>query len=139
MEKVSVTMPAETLEAILERVQGEEPEAETGEYQTRSEAVRELVTVGLEHEEVVAELETDYETSIEELENEISRLEARVDELTAQLQHEREREAEVEDLVVAAERETTLLERDRQRRQAGAWTRFQWWLWGEPEGEDDRQ
>lgn len=136
MKKISTSFRDEQLEAIRERVQGEEPNPDEGAYESRAEALRELVDKGLEHDDVVDDLERD-----------IDHLEARIDELTNQLQHERERQEEHNELVEYVQDEKSLQQRReaRERRKDNATiverTKARIWGWDavlDEDVDDDR-
>lgn len=118
MKKISSTFEEDQIERVQERVDGEEPNPEEGEYSSRAAALRDLVDKGLEYEDVV-----------EEYEQEITRLEARVDELEAQLQHQRSREEDVEEIVEYVDEEKSY-------RRAGIVTRAKWWFFGMDDDEE---
>lgn len=118
MQKVSTTFGEETVEDVEALV-----EDDGTDYASRAEAFRDLVAKGLRYDDDVADLEAELET-----------LEARIDELTSQLQHQRERERDVEEVVEYVEEERSIQERrerERRRREsAGLATRAKWFLFG---------
>ncbi|MFB6094828.1 MAG: ribbon-helix-helix protein, CopG family [Halodesulfurarchaeum sp.] len=94
MEKISVTLESDQVRELSDRVGA-------GEYDNRSEAVRELLSKGLEYDEVVRER----------------------DELEEQLRARNRREKEVTDLA-------TYVQEEREWRSAPIWQRAKWWVFG---------
>jgi Arc/MetJ-type ribon-helix-helix transcriptional regulator len=124
MEKASLSLSEDVLEDVDQRV-------EAGEYDSRSEAVRERLALCAELEERVDELETD-----------LQHAEARVQELENQLQNERDREDDVDDLATFADAERRARRRrerlEEARRRAGLVERAKWSLFGEPADLEER-
>ena len=100
MQQLTVRVDDETAEAIDER-------ASDSDVST-SEAVRELLRLGFDHE----------------------RLQAEVDDLRRQLQAVNRRESEYQELVEYVEQEKSLKERERERRDAPLWRRARWFVFG---------
>ncbi|MBV0903927.1 hypothetical protein [Haloarcula salina] len=99
-----------------------EEHAEEHHDGVRSRAVEELLERGLEHDDVV-----------EDLQDELEHERARADDLRRQLQAMSERQEDVGELVRYVEDERTAEQR---RREASAVTRAKWWLFGMDDGED---
>ena len=80
---------------------------------SRSDAIRALLEQGIEYDRVQAEN----------------------DRLRRQLQATNARQEDVGELVEYVERERSMQEQERERRNASAWRRAKWWLLGRSEGE----
>ena len=113
-DKISVTLDPTVVGELSERV-GEE-------YESRSEAVEDLLTTAFSADE----REREYEERIAELEREVDRLNRE----RRQLLEQRE---ENQELVRFAEEHRSLVAAERDRRKKGAFTRAWWWLRGEPD------
>jgi metal-responsive CopG/Arc/MetJ family transcriptional regulator len=113
-EKISVTLDPTVVGELSDRV-GEE-------YESRSEAVEDLLTTAFS----VDEREHEYEERIAELEREVERLNRE----RRQLLEQRE---ENQELVRFAESQRELAEYERERQKRGVFTRFVWWLRGQPD------
>ena len=100
MEKISVTLRSEQVRQLSDLV--------GDEYDDRSKAVRALLDRGFEYEDVAAER----------------------DRLREQLAATNARAEDVGELVEYVERERELQRRERERRDAPAWRRAKWWLFG---------
>ena len=124
MEKLSVTLTEDQVEAIDEAVQA-------GEYDSRSEAIRERLEDADRLEQRVDDLETD-----------VKHAEARADELEKQAQQARQHGEDVTDLATFADVERRRARRRERledaRRQAGLVERARWKLFGEPEDLEQR-
>jgi Arc/MetJ-type ribon-helix-helix transcriptional regulator len=122
MEKVSLTLPEERDDRLEERVEG-------GEYESKSEAVRERLALAEE-----------LEGRVDELETELEHARARAREAEENAKHAREQASEQaernEELLPlvreARERTDRLTAREEARRQAPLWARAKWALLGEP-------
>lgn len=127
MKKISISLEEEQLEAIDERLNDENTDADS-----RSEAVRSLIDDGLvaadnrtEFEEQIETLKNDYEKQIADLEATIQRLENEKHTLINDRQERTE-------LVRYAESQREKEQHNRERRQYNAIRRAWWWLAGEP-------
>jgi SOS response regulatory protein OraA/RecX len=107
MEKISVTLRSDQVAQLSDLV-GEE-------YDDRSKAVRDLLDRGFEHDD---------------LQREVEQAEARVDDLRRQLQEANAGDRDVDELVEYVEQEKAVAERREERRDAPAWRRAKWWLFG---------
>jgi predicted transcriptional regulator len=93
---------------------GERIEQYADEYDgSRSDALREILHRGVEYDSIRQERDS--------LQNQLNTLAGR--------------EREHGELVEYVEREKSLRERERERRDAPAWRRAKWWLFGRGEGE----
>jgi Arc/MetJ-type ribon-helix-helix transcriptional regulator len=106
MQQLTVRVPDETAEAIDERANDSDS--------SQSEAVRELLRLGFDHE----------------------RLQAEADDLRRQLQAVNRRESDHQELVAFASERRSMLEADRRlrnlRRAAPIWRKVWWSIFGEP-------
>lgn len=109
MTKKTVTVRME--EDVVETL---EQEAEQREM-TRSEYLREII---------------DERHRADDLVDDVEQAEAKVDDLRRQLATVRAREDDVDELVAYVEEEKSLQEREQERKNAPAWTRFRYWLFG---------
>ena len=121
MDKVTITLPSETLGEIDAKVDKGDG---TGEYDSRSEAIRELTAEAIRLNERVDSLETEN------------------DRLRRELRAANARQEDVGELVEYVEREKSMQERREERerkreerRNAPAWRRAKWWLLGRAEAE----
>lgn len=106
--KISITL-GEDLVGDVEDLVGET-------YDNRSEAIRELVQKGLDHDDIV-----------DDLESTIDHLEAERDDLQRQLREVRSREDDVDEIVEYVETQQSI---ERRRASAGVAERAKWWLFG---------
>ena len=113
-KKISVTLDPTVVGELSERV-GEQ-------YESRSEAVEDLLKTAFSADE----REHEYEERIAELEREVERLNRE----RRQLLEQRE---ENQELVRFAESQRELAEYERERQKRGVFTRFVWWLRGQPD------
>lgn len=104
MHRLTVRLPDDMADRIAE-LSGDE-----GPYDSKSEAVRELIRQG----ERLAEVERER------------------DRLRDQLAATNSRADDVGELVEYIERERALREQEQERRQAPVWKRAAWWVFGEP-------
>jgi Arc/MetJ-type ribon-helix-helix transcriptional regulator len=109
MDKVTITLPSETLGEIDAKVDKGDG---TGEYDSRSEAIRELTAEAIRLNERVDSLETEN------------------DRLRRELRAANARQEDVGELVEYVEREKSMQERREERRDAPIWRRAKWWLFG---------
>jgi SOS response regulatory protein OraA/RecX len=119
MDKISVTLREDQVGYLSDLV-GEK-------YDDRSKAVRDLLDRGFQYEE---------------LKNDLEQTEARVDDLRRQLQEANAGRRDVDEIVSYVEEERELQrhreereQRREQRRNAPAWRRARWWLFGMPDDE----
>ena len=110
----------------------EHAEAEHGG--NTSEAVRDLLRRGVEHDERMREQREEMEETIADLRQRLDHAEARRDDLERQLAEVRVHEDRVEELVEHVDADRTLRER---REHAGLLTRTKWWLTGMPDESED--
>jgi len=108
MHRLTVRLPDDMADRIAE-LSGDE-----GPYDSKSEAVRELIRQG---------------ERLEEVERERDRLRERLAARNA-------REDNVGEIVEYVERERALQEQQARRRQAPIWERAKWWVFGEPDDDD---
>jgi|APHM01.1.fsa_nt_gi hypothetical protein len=108
MPQLTVRLSEDMADRIAER------SGETGEYETKIEAVRELIRQGERLEE--AEQERD------RLREQLVAQSARID--------------DVEELLEYLKQERGVRERERERRRAPIWERAKWWVLGEPADDD---
>ena len=113
-DKISVTLDPTVVGELSDRV-GEE-------YESRSEAVEDLLTTAF----AADERKREYEERITDLEREVERLNRE----RRQLLEQRE---ENQELVRFAEEHRSLVEYEHERRKRGVITRAWWWLRGEPD------
>ena len=113
-KKISVTLDPSIVGELSDQV--------GSEYENRSEAVGDLLTTALSVDDRVDE----YEERIAELEQEVERLHRE----RRQLLEQRE---ENQELVRFAESQRELAEYERERQKRGVFTRFVWWLRGQPD------
>ena len=111
-KKISVTLDPSVVGELSDRV-GEE-------YESRSEAVEDLLTTAF----AADEQDRECEDRIAELEREVERLNRE----RRQLLEQRE---ENQELVRFAESQRELAEYERERQKRGVFTRFRYWLTGE--------
>lgn len=114
MDKISVTLRGDQV-GRLSDVVGEE-------YDDRSKAVRDLLDRGFEHDELQRELE---------------QTEARVEDLRRQLQEANKDDRDLDEIVTYVEDEQRMQRRREERRNAPAWRRAKWWLFGRSTDEQD--
>jgi metal-responsive CopG/Arc/MetJ family transcriptional regulator len=113
MEQITIRMQEDTLETV---------DKETGESDaSRSEVVRNLIQLGLEHEELQTELE---------------QKEAKVKELRNQLQARGDVEEKIDTLVEKTERQDDALAQVLERQQRGVFGRTKRWLFGKKDSEE---
>jgi len=117
MEQITLRVPADTLDAL-------DDEADDRGV-SRSEYIRDVLESRHEHAENTDELRQ----RIDDLETELKR--AREEKRL--ILDERE---EKKELARYAEQERTARERREQRREAPAWRRAKWWVFGAPDDED---
>jgi len=106
--RLTITLP-EDMNARIAELSGDE-----GPYESKSEAVRELIRQG---------------ERLEEVERERDRLEEK-------LAAANSRGDDVGELVEYVEHERTIREQERERRRAPIWKRAKWWVLGEPDHVD---
>ena len=109
MHRLTVRLPDDMADRIADLA------GENGPYESKSEAVRELIRQGEQLPEVQQER----------------------DRLRDQLAATNSRADDIGELVTYVKQERALRERDRDRQQAPVWQRAKWWLFGEP-AEPDR-
>ena len=137
MDRISITLPESTITRLSDTV--------GDEYESRSEAVRELLEKGFTHDERMSDLEREYEERmsrireeyegrITEYEEEIERLTERIERLETErerLQREKrqilEQREEHTELVKVVKEERSLAKR---KAEAGLWTKTKWALFG---------
>ena len=127
MDRISVTLPSEMVSRLSDVVDES--------YDNRSEAVRDLLEKGFEHEQRITDLEEEYEAHITELKEQVNNLERETERLQNEKRLILEQREEHTELVEYVEEERDSNRRDRERRQAPAWRRAKWWLLGEPDPE----
>lgn len=109
VDRITVTLPEDMADRIAE-LSGDE-----GPYESKSEAVRNLIRQGEQYDDVAQERDR--------LEEKVAAANTRAD--------------DVGEIVEYVERERAVRERERERRRAPIWERARWWILGEP-GDDDR-
>lgn len=105
MSRLTITLPEDMATQIDEQA------GDSGPYDSKSEAVRELIRKG----ERLAEVERER------------------DRLREQLAAQNSRADDVEELVEYVEHERALRREERRRRSAPIWERAKWWVFGAPE------
>lgn len=108
MDRITVTLPEEMIARI------DEAAGDSGRYDSRSEAVRELIRQGERLDEV--------ERERDRLQEKLAAANSRAD--------------DVGELVEYVEHERAIRERERERRRAPIWERAKWWVFGEPDDQD---
>jgi len=106
--RLTITLPEEMADRIAEL------SGDSGPYDSKSEAVRNLIRQG---------------DRLAEVERERDRLEEK-------LAAANSRSDDVGEIVEYVERERAVRERERERRQAPIWKRARWWVFGEPDDDD---
>ncbi len=106
--RLTITLPEEMDDRIAEL------SGDSGPYESKSEAVRNLIRQG---------------ERLEEVERERDRLEEKLQVANSQAD-------DVGELVEYVEHERAVRERERERRQAPIWERAKWWVLGEPDDDD---
>jgi Arc/MetJ-type ribon-helix-helix transcriptional regulator len=112
MDRITVSLPEETVDEIETRVQ------DSDAYESKSHYVRECIT--------------EYESLLQRIEN----LEREVDRLENEKQTLIRNREEHTELVEYVERERELDRRRERRREAPIWRRAKWYVLGEPAAED---
>lgn len=113
MKNVSVRLDAETVEEIEDEADGRDI--------SRAAYLREIIESRHESEALESEIERirdEYETQVERLQNE-----------KQALIEDREEKQELREYV---EQEKSLVEKREERKQAPAWKRAKWWMFGTP-------
>lgn len=121
-DKISVTLDPSVVRELDDRV-GEE-------YESRSEAVEDLLITAFDAEELISDLEDEIanrEARIRELENELRAANRRIDNANDVIEETRE-------LVQVQSEEQSLRKR---QAAAGVLTRFKWWLVGDAAARED--
>ena len=124
MANLSIRVPDEEVEEI-------DADADAA-GKSRAEYIRSLIRSRHDSGEAQAELDelqAEYEERIAELEQEIERLHRERRQLLEQREENKE-------LIRYAEQQRSVLERREERRDAPAWTRAKWWLFGRS-GDDE--
>ena len=124
MKRVSLRLPEQALEEV--------EQYESDHDVSRSQALRELVESALADERG-----QDVDERLQSVRAELEEKENKITELRNQLQAVNSRERDVDELVEYVEEERQLQQRREERRDAPAWTRAKWWLFGRSRKESD--
>lgn len=109
MKRLTISIPEEMDEELQDRV-------DASTYESKSEAVRELIRRVNEYEQEMNELRAEHEQEIARLEQDVERL-------------RNEKQALIENREYAAQLER-YVEDELSYREAGLGTRMKWWLFG---------
>jgi len=122
MRKTSFSLQEEQISFLDELVDGDDDRLDAG---NRSELMRELID---DYREL--------RDRVDDLEAEVEHERARADDLRRQLQAVTERQDDVDELARYVEEERTV---ERRRREAGVRKRAKWWLFGMPADDEEKR
>ena len=113
MDRISITLPEKHLKRL------DELSGENKPYDSRSEAIREIIR---EYDHL--------QDRVSDLEDDVSALKAERDDLRRQLREVNSRNDDVDELMEYIREEKSLQQEERERRNAPVWMRAKFWIFG---------
>ncbi|WP_227778318.1 ribbon-helix-helix domain-containing protein [Haladaptatus pallidirubidus] len=124
MPRISITVPDELDEYLNQQ------SSESGDFDSKSEMVRESIRSMKDGDDGVDELERELEEQQSHYEDEIDKLETVVERLENEKRTILSQREENQELVKWAKEEQSLQRRREERQTAPVWKRAKWWLTG---------